>query len=101
MRRYLHPFLLVFAFLFAQVGYTAHLATHLVAPASQDQGHTSDSSCEVCVAYAQLGSGPLAFTLFQPPVLAAVQDWVVAARPFFKPVSAFFARARGPPVYPV
>jgi hypothetical protein len=36
MRRYLHPFLLVFAFLFAQVGYTAHLATHLVAPASQD-----------------------------------------------------------------
>lgn len=101
MRRYLQPFLLVFAFLFAQVGYTAHLATHLVAPASQDQGHTSDSSCELCISYAQLGSGPLAFTLFQPPLLAAVQDWVVAARPLFKPIYAIYARARAPPVYPV
>lgn len=99
MRRYLHPFLLVFAFLFAQVGYTAHLATHLVAPASQDQGHTTEAPCELCVSYAQLGGGPLAFTLFQPPVLAAVQDWAVAARPLIKPIFSLFARTRGPPVY--
>ena len=97
MRRYLHPVLLVFAFLFAQVGYTAHLATHLVAPASQDQGHAADDSCQLCVSFGQLGSGPLAYTLFQPPLLAAVQDWVLAARPFFKPVYAIYARARAPP----
>jgi hypothetical protein len=99
MRRYLHPFLLVFAFLFAQVGYTAHLATHLVAPASQDQGHGHEGPCELCVSFGQLGSGPLAFTLFQPPLLAAVQDWVVAARPFFNPFFSLYARARAPPVY--
>ncbi|MGA7951123.1 MAG: hypothetical protein WCA45_13315 [Thiobacillaceae bacterium] len=99
MRRYLHPFLLAFAFLFAQVGYTAHLATHLVAPASQDQGHGHEGPCELCVSFGQLGSGPLAFTLFQPPLLAAVQDWVLAARPLFKPVYAIYARARAPPAY--
>ncbi len=97
MRRYLHPFLLVFAFLFAQVGYTAHLATHLVVPASQDQGQAHDGPCELCVAYGQLGSGPLAFTLFQPPLLAAVQDWVLAAWPDFQPVYSIYARARAPP----
>jgi len=98
MRRYLHPFLLVFAFLFAQAGYTAHLATHLMAPASQEHGHTSDGSCEVCISYAQLGSGPLAFTLYQPPVLSAVQDWMIATSPSCKPVISLYVRARGPPV---
>ena len=98
MRRYLHPVLLVFAFLFAQVGYTAHLATHLVAPATQDQCHTHEGACELCISYAQLGCGPLAFTLFQPPLLEAVQDWVLVAHPSFTPIVAFRARARAPPV---
>lgn len=98
MRRHLYPLLLVFAFLFAQVGYTAHLATHLVAPVSQDQGHGHEGPCELCVSFGQLGSGPLAFSLFQPPLLPAVQDWVVASGSSFKPIFALFARARAPPV---
>ena len=97
MRRYLHPILLVLAFLFAQVGYTAHLATHLAAPASQDQGQTHEGPCELCVAYGQLDGGPLAFTLPQPPLLAAVQDWILAASPVFNPVFTPYARARAPP----
>jgi hypothetical protein len=97
MRRYLYPFLLVFAFLFAQVGYTAHLATHLAAPVQQKHGHTSDAPCELCISFAQLGGTPMAFTFVQLPIVAAVQDWFLAPPERVQPLYRIHATARAPP----
>lgn len=48
--------LLVFALLFAQVGGLVHGIEHTLAEKSQDQSLPHDKHCELCAAYAQVGS---------------------------------------------
>ncbi len=60
MRRMLRSlsvrFLLVFALLFAQQGAVLHAASHILADHSQDQSKPNDKHCDLCAAYAQIGS---------------------------------------------
>ena len=49
-------FLLIFALLFAQMGGLTHGISHAMADQSQDQSLPHDKLCDLCAAYAQLGS---------------------------------------------
>lgn len=48
--------LLIIALLFAQMGGLAHGISHALADQSQDQSAPHDKLCDLCAAYAQLGS---------------------------------------------
>ncbi len=48
--------LLVVALLFAQQGAVTHAISHTLTEQSQDQSLPHDSHCELCAAYAQIGS---------------------------------------------
>lgn len=48
--------LLVFTLLFAQLGGLSHGLTHTLAQQSQDQSLPHDTQCELCAAYAHIGS---------------------------------------------
>jgi hypothetical protein len=48
--------MLVFALLFAQLGGLAHGIAHAMAEQTQDQSLPHDGYCNLCAAYAQLGS---------------------------------------------
>lgn len=48
--------LLVAALLFVQQGAAMHAISHALAERSQDQSHPHDGQCELCAAYAQIGS---------------------------------------------
>src|SRR5512145_2253228 len=50
------PLLLVIALLFAQQGTMTHGIAHTLAEQSQDQSLPHDNHCELCAAYAQVGS---------------------------------------------
>ncbi len=48
--------LLVFTLLFAQHGAMSHGISHTLAQQSQDQSAPHDTQCELCAAYAHIGS---------------------------------------------
>jgi predicted dienelactone hydrolase len=48
--------LLVIALLFAQQGALTHTIAHMLAEQSQDQPLPHDQQCDLCAAYAQVGS---------------------------------------------
>lgn len=48
--------LLVFTLLFAQQGAMSHGISHTLAAQSQDQSLPHDTQCELCAAYAHIGS---------------------------------------------
>jgi len=48
--------LLVFTLLFAQQGAMAHGISHTLTHQSQDQSAPHDTQCELCAAYAHIGS---------------------------------------------
>lgn len=99
MSRALHAILLVFAFLFAQAGWAAHTATHVVVHQTDDQGLPSDAPCELCVGYAQLGAGaPLPVQPVLPVCEAHYQKPESIDRPFFARV-ILHSRTRAPPVH--
>jgi hypothetical protein len=54
--RIFRPLLLVIALLFAQQGGLTHGIAHTLAEQSQDQSLPHDNHCELCAAYAQIGS---------------------------------------------
>ncbi|MBU0622743.1 MAG: hypothetical protein KJ795_12975 [Gammaproteobacteria bacterium] len=56
MRSFFLKFLLVLALLFAQQGSVLHGIAHTLAEQSQDQSLPHDQQCELCAAYAQVGS---------------------------------------------
>lgn len=100
MTRFLHAFLLVAAFLFAQVGMSVHAASHgQVKSHGSDQGLAIDDACELCVGYAQLaGSAPLPAQPFVPVFVARLQ--VHAHRvAFFPNQTLVHTRSRAPPVF--
>lgn len=49
-------FLLVFALLFAQLGGLTHSIAHTLEAQSQDQTLAHNHHCDLCAAYAQIGS---------------------------------------------
>lgn len=54
--RLLLPLCLVLAMLFTQLGGLTHGISHTLAEQSQDQSLPHDKHCELCAAYAQVGS---------------------------------------------
>jgi hypothetical protein len=54
--RIFRPLLLVIALLFAQQGGLTHGIAHTLAEQAQDQSLPHDNHCELCAAYAQIGS---------------------------------------------
>ncbi len=55
-RRLLLSLLLAFSLLFVQQGAAMHGIAHALAEQSQDQSLPHDPQCELCVAYAHIGS---------------------------------------------
>ncbi len=99
MRRMLRIFLkslLVLALLFAQQGVVTHGISHVLAEQSHDQSLPHDQHCELCAAYAQVGSalGNSHVHLdFAAPFAEAFGDTDVA----FITVSRAAFAARAPP----
>jgi hypothetical protein len=56
LRSILLKSLLAFALLIAQEGAIAHSISHVLAEQSQDQSLPHDKHCNLCAAYAQIGS---------------------------------------------
>ena len=56
LRSILLKSLLAFALLFAQQGAVTHSISHVLAEQSQDQSLPHDKHCDLCAAYAQIGS---------------------------------------------
>ena len=90
--------LLMFALLFVQTGGLMHEVSHIVVHHTQDHSLPHDKRCDLCAAYAQMGSALGSSALeFKPPsshveLTDTIFD-VFFAAPFF---SAFAARA--PPI---
>ncbi len=90
--------LLMFALLFVQTGGLMHEVSHIVVHHTQDHTLPHDKRCDLCAAYAQMGSALGSPVLeFKPPssplTLADTIFGVFFAAPF---ISAFAARA--PPI---
>lgn len=100
MRRALHALLLVFAFLFAQAGWAAHAASHVVAEKHRsDSSLPADSSCELCVAYAQLAGGAPLPDAPGLPVCSARHEAPASFTALPVSRSHYRSRARAPPVF--
>lgn len=88
--------LLVLALLFVQQGAVTHAIAHALAEQSQDQSLPHDQQCELCAAYAQvgsaLGSGSVHFD-FAP---RAAETHFAHSASFHSVAFAAFA-ARAPP----
>ncbi|KAB2308591.1 hypothetical protein F8A87_12965 [Betaproteobacteria bacterium SCN2] len=100
MRRALHAFLLVFAFLFSQAGLSAHAVSHLAAERhGSEQGVPPHAACDLCVGYAQLaGTAPMPV----PPALpdCAARHEVPETHAAVQASRAVIhAHARAPPVF--
>ena len=95
MSRYLPiRLLLVFALLFTQIGGLAHGIAHTLEGQSQGQSLPHDRLCDLCAAYAQIGSalgsnGPTLAPCKQPPAFSAIVPVVFHSIAF----TAFAARA--------
>lgn len=97
-RRLLIALSLALALLFVQQGAATHAITHVLAEQSQDQSLPHNQSCELCVAFAQIGgaiaSNPVHFD-FGIAVGAPFAPHVAA--PYSHTFAAYAARA---PPYP-
>ena len=88
--------LLVLALLFVQQGAVTHAISHALAEQSQDQSLPHDSQCELCAAYAQVGSAVGSSDVhfdFTSPFTEARNDAPVA----FRSVTFAAFAARAPP----
>lgn len=100
MRRTLHAFLLVLAFLFAQDGMLAHAASHGVSVGhAGDEGVPSDAVCELCVGYAQLGGSAPPSVMQALPVCLAGHETPDAYSLLFVSRAVVHSRARAPPLF--
>jgi len=98
IHRYFYPLLLVFALLLTQLGGLTHGISHILAEHqhSQDKSQASAKLCNLCAAYAQVGSALGSSTdLFT----ATEQTFIFVATHFssFYAVSITAYSARGPP----
>lgn len=99
MRRVLHIWLLVFAFLFIQEAVAVHSASHVAAAThAGDKGLPSDTACQVCIGHASLSGAaplPVAPTLFTSDAVQSQPGFVLVP---FVSRAVVTARARAPPV---
>jgi hypothetical protein len=101
VRRALHAFLLVFAFLLSQAGLAAHAAGHVADIKLYDHKAPPVSEpCELCEAYAQV-SGGAPVPPFSLPVCLATFEQVASSGYFIPARFVVTQRARAPPVHPV
>jgi len=88
--------LLVFTLLFAQQGAMSHGISHTLAQQSQDQSLPHDSQCELCAAYAHIGSVVGSSNVhFDLDVVAGTVDGTHT--PFFHSTAFAAFAARAPP----
>lgn len=94
LRSVLLKSLLAFALLFAQQGAVTHSISHVLAEQSQNQSLPHDKHCDLCAAYAQIGSAVGVNHIhfdFAPSFGAILTTYSVTFRSFA--FSAFAARA--------
>lgn len=86
--------LLVFTLLFAQQGAISHGISHTLAQQSQDQSLPHDTQCELCAAYAHIGSA-VGNSDFHFDIEASATVAQSTLTPTFRsaPFAAFAARA--------
>ena len=86
--------LLIFALLLTQLGGLTHGIAHTLAEQIQDQSLPHDHQCELCAAYAQVGSAVgsagVNFDFASPPAAAHCTHF---SAPHQTPCAAFAARA--------
>ncbi|MFA6121461.1 MAG: hypothetical protein WCT35_07570 [Sideroxydans sp.] len=94
LRSTFHLALLVFTLLFAQQGAMSHGISHTLTEQSQDQSLPHDTQCELCAAYAHIGSavGSSDFH-FDLDVVANAGYTAHTPTSHSQPFSAFAARA--------
>lgn len=98
MKRIRLILLLAFALLFVQQGGLAHGIAHTLAEQQQSLPH--DAPCELCAAYAQLGSAPISVPSL-PPILSLREAVAPAPHVEFRSISVLAASARAPPASPL
>jgi hypothetical protein len=94
LRSILLKSLLAFALLIAQQGAITHSISHVLAEQSQDQSLPHDKHCDLCAAYAQIGSAVSVSHIdfdFASSFEATLTTYSVTFRSFA--FSAFAARA--------
>ena len=94
MRSFRLSLFLAFALLFAQLGGLTHGIAHTLAEQTQDQSLPHDQQCELCAAYAQVGSAIGSSDVHFDPAASFAEthsDPAVAFRSFT--FAAFAARA--------
>ncbi len=100
MSRALHALLLVFALLFAQAGWAAHSASHVVAEKhDSDRGLPADSPCELCVGYAQLAGGAPLPDAPSLPVCSARHETPASFMALQVSPGHYHSLARAPPFF--
>jgi len=93
-RRIIYRWLFVFALLFVQTGGLAHGIAHTLSEKSQDQSQLHEHLCELCAAYAQLGSTLKSAQFdFTPVVQTSFLTATVFTSVGYSVFAAFAARA--------
>ncbi len=88
--------LLVLALLFTQQGAVTHAIAHTLAEQSQDQSLPHDQQCELCAAYAQIGSA-LGSSSVQFDLASHQETARSTHSASFRPVAFAAFAARAPP----
>jgi hypothetical protein len=88
--------LLVLALLFAQQGAVTHGIAHVLAEQSQDQSLPHDQQCDLCAAYAQVGSALGSNAIHFDFAARAVETLSTCSASFYSIAFAAFT-ARAPP----
>ncbi len=93
-RRLLLSLLLACTMLFIQQGAAMHSMAHALAEQSQDQSLPNDAQCELCLAYAQIGSAIGSSDVhFDFTASYSVQYERIHSNPHSLTLAAFAARA--------
>jgi hypothetical protein len=94
LRTFLLRSLLAFTLLFTQQGLVTHAIAHTLAEQAQDHSLPHDQQCELCAAYAQLGSAVGSAEIhFDLTASFGEAHTVFAATPHPSAFAAFAARA--------
>lgn len=90
------PLLFTLALLFAQQGGLAHSFTHALEEHSQDQSLPHDKHCELCAAYAQVGSA-LGSSNIHFDFASCLEETTSTLSVTFRSVAFSIFAARAPP----
>lgn len=88
--------LLILALLFTQLGGLTHGIAHLLADQAQDQSQPHDKQCDLCAAYAQIGSA-VGSSEVRFDIAASVSTTPTPHSPTFRSTAFAAFAARAPP----